>query len=74
MAQIDQFIKRVNSGCSLSYLEDIYDLYDFVPNDDLRALLAALHTSLNHWFNVMNNDIRYRSDEKQEVLWQLTPK
>lgn len=64
MAQIDQFVKRVNSNCNLSYLEDIYELYDFVPNDDLRALLAALHTTLNYWFSVMNNDIRYGYDEE----------
>lgn len=44
-------------------MDDIYDLYDFIPNGDLRVLLAALHTSLNNWFNVMNSDIRYEYDE-----------
>ena len=37
MAQIDSYLKRVRSACSLSFLEDIYDLYDFVPNEDLRT-------------------------------------
>lgn len=63
MAQIDLLLKRMNSNCNLSYLDDIYDLYYFVPNGDLRALLAALHTSLNNWFSVMNSDIRYEYDE-----------
>lgn len=64
MAQIDQLLKRINSNCNLSYLEDIYDLYAFIPNNDLRELLAALHTSLNNWFNVMNSDIRYEYDDE----------
>ena len=63
MAQIDLLLKRINSSCNLSYLEDIYDLYTSIPNGDLRELLAALHTSLNNWFNVMNGDIRYEYDE-----------
>ena len=58
MAQIDSLLKHINSNRNLSYLEDIYDLYDFIPNSDLRAVLAALHTSLNNWFNVMNSDCK----------------
>lgn len=64
MAQIDLLLKRLNSNCNFSYLEDIYEMYDFVPNGDLRILLAAIHSSLNHWFNVMNSDIRYEYDEE----------
>lgn len=64
MAQIDQLLKRINSSCNLSYLEDIYDLYTFISNTDLRELLAALHTSLNNGFNVMNSDIRYEYDDE----------
>lgn len=63
MAQIDSYMKRVRSECNFSYLEDIFDLYDFVPNEDLRTLLAAFHTQLNSWFNTINNDIRYQYDE-----------
>ena len=63
MAQVDSYIRRVKNECSLSYLEDIFDLYEFVPSNDLRALFATFHTQLNNWFNVINNDIRYYYDE-----------
>lgn len=63
MGQIDSYIRRVRNECTLAHLEDIFDLYDFVPNNDLRTLLAAFHTNLNHWFNVINNDIRYQYDD-----------
>ena len=46
MAQIDSYIRRVNKECNLSHLEDIYDLYEFIPNEDLRTLFAAFHTQL----------------------------
>ena len=64
MAKVDLLLKRINASCNLSYLEDIYDLYDFIPNGDLRALLSAIHTSLNNWFSVMNDDIRYEYDNE----------
>ena len=70
MAQIDSYVKRLNSECNLSYLEDIYDLYEFVPNDDLRALFAAFHTQLNYWFTVINSDIRYQYDEDDNKISQ----
>ena len=63
MGQADSYIRRVRNECNLSHLEDIFDLYDFVPNNDLRILLAAFHTNLNYWFNIINNDIRYQYDE-----------
>ena len=43
MGQADSYIRRVRNECNLSHLEDIFDLYDFVPNNDLRILLAAFH-------------------------------
>ena len=52
MGQADSNIRRVRNECKLSHLEDIFDLYDFVPNNDLRILLAAFHTNLNYWFNL----------------------
>lgn len=70
MAHIDSYVKRVNNECTLSYLEDIYDLYEFVPNDDLRALFAAFHTQLNHWFAVINSDIHYQYDEDDNKISQ----
>ena len=63
MSQIDSYLKRLRTEYEGSYLEDIYDLYAGIPNDDLRTLFATLHTQLNYWFNVMNSDIRYTYDE-----------
>lgn len=63
MGQIDSYLRRVWNECTLSYLEDIFDLYEFAPNKDLQALFAVFHTHLNHWFNTMNSDIHYRYDE-----------
>ena len=68
MGQADSYIRRVRNECKLSHLEDIFDLYDFVPNNDLRILLAAFHTNLNYWFNVINNDIRYQYDENGKKI------
>lgn len=61
--QIDSYLRRVFLESNLSYLDDYYDLYDFVPNEDLRKLLASYHTQLNSWFTVMNSDIRKEYDE-----------
>ena len=54
MEQIDAFLKRVSSEQDISFVEDIYGLYSFVPNDDLRKLMASYHTQLNKWFSVIN--------------------
>lgn len=69
MAQIDLYLKRVRSECSLSFLEDIYDLYDFVPNEDLRTLMAIYHTQLNHWFVILNSDLRTGYDDVGNVMY-----
>lgn len=66
MAQIDSFLKRIRSECTLSFLEDIYDLYSFIPNEDLRSLLAIYHTQLNNWFAVLNSDLRIGYDDVGE--------
>lgn len=63
MAQIEAYLKRFFSECNLSFLDDYYDLYEFVPNEELRKLLAAFHTQLNHWFAVLNQDIIMQYDE-----------
>ena len=67
MAQIDSYLNRVLSQSDLSFLDDLYDLYDFVPNDNLRQLLAAFHTNLNQWFTVINNDIRTQYNEHGDI-------
>lgn len=64
MSQVDLFLRRMWSACGFSYLEDIFELYNFVPNGDLKALFAAYHTALNCWFSVMNDDIRYEYDDE----------
>ena len=59
MAQIDSYIKRVRMGCNLSFLDDIFELYDVdvvkiadfglvkVPDSNLTSLKSELKGSLN---------------------------
>lgn len=70
MAQIDSYLRRVMSECTLSFLEDIYDLYSFVPNEDLRSLMAIYHTQLNNWFAVLNSDLRVEYDDIGEKVYK----
>lgn len=30
----------------LNYLDDFLDLYDFIPNEDLKTLLAVYHSDM----------------------------
>lgn len=69
MAQIDLYLKRVRSECSLSVLDDMYALYDFVPNEDLRTLMAIYHTQLNHWFAILNSDLRTGYDDEGNLVY-----
>ncbi len=69
MAQIEAYLKRFFSECNLSFLDDYYDLYEFVPNEELRKLLAAFHTQLNHWFAVLNQDIIVQYDEDGNPIY-----
>ena len=70
MAQIDSYLKRIRSECNLSYLEDIYELYNYVPNVDLRSLLSIYHTQLNNWFSVLNNDLRVEYDDNGNAVYK----
>lgn len=63
MAQIDSYLSRIANENTYSFQEDFYDLYDFVPNSNLRTLLAVYHTQLNKWFATMNSDLRYEFDD-----------
>ena len=67
MAQIDSYLKRLVAENELNYLDDFLDLYDFIPNEDLKTLLAVYHTQLNHWFAVLNHDINLQCD----LYWWL---
>ena len=49
MAQIDSYLKRLVTENKLSYSDDFLDLYNFIPNEDLKTLLAIYHTQLNRW-------------------------
>jgi serine/threonine-protein kinase len=57
------------SEYDLSFLNDYYDMYDFVPNDDLRKILAAFHNNLNNWITVINSDIRTTYDEDGSLTY-----
>ena len=69
MAHIDSYLSRVLSENGLSFLDDLYELYDFVPNETLHQLLAAFHTGLNKWFTVINSDLRYQHDEEGNIKY-----
>lgn len=69
MAQLDSYMKRICTEYEISYLEDIYDMYSFVSNDDLRKLLATFHTDLNKWITVLNSDIRTTYDVEGELKY-----
>lgn len=69
MSRLDLYLKRTYTEYGMDYLEDYYEMYDFVINDDLRKILAAFHTNLNKWFAVMNNDIRTIYDEDGTIKY-----
>lgn len=69
MAHIDSYLSRVFSENELSFLDDLYELYEFVPNEALRQLLAAFHTGLNKWFAVINSDLRYQYDKEGNIKY-----
>lgn len=55
MAQIDSYLKCLVSENELNYLDDLLNLYDFIPNEALKTLLEVYHTQLNHWFAALNH-------------------
>ena len=69
MSQLDAYLKRIRSEYNLSYYEDYYGMYSFVPNENLRIILAAFHTNLNKWITVMNSDIRTVYDEDGNLIY-----
>lgn len=69
MAQIDSYLRRVLNDCQLEYQEDLYDLYEFVPNNDLRSLLAIYHTQLNKWFATINGDLHSGFDDEGNPIY-----
>lgn len=69
VTQLDSYLQRVCLEYGLSYLDDFYDMYSFVPSDDLRKILAAFHTNLNKWITVMNNDIHTTYDDDDKIVY-----
>lgn len=69
MSQLESYLKRMFSEYNLSYLEDYYDIYAFVPNDDLRKILAAFHTNLNKWITTINGDIRTGHNDDGNLVY-----
>lgn len=66
MPQIDFYLRRVVSECTLELQQDIYQIYENIENADLRTLFSVYHTQLNKWFQKMNSDLRYTLNEKGE--------
>lgn len=66
MAQIDLFLSRKATANIYGCQDDLYEMYEFVPNSNLRTLLAAYHTQLNKWFTTLNSDLTYKIDENGE--------
>ena len=66
MAYIDSYLSREAEKFELS---DFYDIYDAIPNNDLRKILSALHTQLNHWFVTLNGDLRTRYDDEGNKVY-----
>ena len=60
MAYIDSYLSREAEKYELS---DFYDIYNTIPNNDLRKILSSLHAQLNHWFVTLNGDLRTRYDD-----------
>ena len=69
MTQLDSYLKRICTANEINYLDDIYEMYSFVSNDDLRKLLATFHTNLNKWITILNNDIRTIYDEGGQLKY-----
>ena len=49
MAQLDSYLKRKYSEYDVSYLEDFYDMYSFVRNEDFCKILAAFAGNTSRW-------------------------
>lgn len=48
---------------------ELYDIYDSIPNVNLRRILSSLHSQLNHWFTVINGDLRTSYDEEGNKVY-----
>ena len=53
----------------MNYQDDFLNLYNFIPNEDLKTLLAVYHTQLNRWFAVLNHDIKSKYNDDGEKVY-----
>lgn len=66
MAYIDSYLSREAEKFELS---NSYDIYNAIPNDDLRKILSSLHAQLNHWFVTLNGDLRTQYDDEGNKVY-----
>jgi hypothetical protein len=65
--QVDSYLERLFVSNKWSYYDDYYDLYSFVPSENLRKVMAYFHTQLNMLFAIMNDDIGTTRDEDGNI-------
>lgn len=65
-AYLDKYLARKAAKYKVS---DLCDLYASVPNENLRNILASLHSQLNHWFKVINSDLCTSYDEEGKKVY-----
>jgi len=70
MVHISKYIERILNEAQMSYLDDLLELYAFVPDRNLRRMFATFHTQLNKWFNDINTRIRTGVDKYGEIVYQ----
>lgn len=70
MSQIDAYLKRICQECSYDFLEDLYALYSFISNNDLRIVFASYHTQLNNCFSTINEDIQKEYDSQGNPVYK----
>jgi len=70
MAQIEAYLKRKFSEMQGEWLEDIFDLYEFVPNEELKKIFAIYHTQLNRAFSDINSRIKRVYDDEGNVIYK----
>ena len=69
MAQIEAYLRRKFSEMQGEWLEDIFDLYEFVPNEELKKIFAIYHTQLNRAFSDINSRIKRAYDDEGNVIY-----
>ena len=69
MNSIEVFLKRRSQDDSIRYQDEIIELYEYIPNEDLAKIFASYHTQLNESFKIMNHDIRSQLDDEGNYIY-----